>query len=167
MRWASVRVKAVLSSFSTSNSRRARADRAGMLNRKMPAVALLFCSSLGCFSYGDVCESCPSTRPCPGACVPYVGGGWMPVLVSSSPAHTPPPCPSVAPYESMTSSSPPLTACGVQATDGVCDDGLECVPAVPEWISCIVRDGAHPCPTGYTAVAVDMPDESLCCPTNT
>jgi hypothetical protein len=130
---------------------------------------LLSALVLGCFSYGEYCESEPCPPPpaaetCAGRCAPFIGGGWEPVLVSASTSRTRAPCPSSAPFEAMSSASA-VTACGVQADEGECPSGWICLPEEPAWSACIVRDGAHACPEPYPD-AVDVPDEpiTLCCP---
>ena len=120
----------------------------------------------GCFSY-DQCniETCPppaAVDACDGTCVPYVGGGWAPVLIPASAARAH--CPEAAPFEAMSSST--VTVCGVQSAPGECSSqAYQCLPDAPAWQACIVRDGAHPCPSPYP-VDVAIPDASatLCCP---
>jgi hypothetical protein len=96
--------------------------------------------------------------PCDGTCEPDVGGGWVPVLVGTAPE-----CPDVAPYASLAIASPPLTACGVAESEGGCPAGLTCVPEMVGWKACILRDGAHDCPTSYEPLSVAVPHESICC----
>lgn len=120
----------------------------------------------GCFTQGPWCDTneapCPSASPdpCEGQCVPFVGGGWDPVLVVGA-RQT---CPEEAPFEAMSATSPPLTACGVQEADGTCSSaGYVCLPSSPAWAVCLVRDGQHVCPSAYrepfeTGMAV-----TICC----
>ena len=128
------------------------------------AVLLLASCSLGCFSRKR-CQSeeaCPPPEPdaCEGVCAPFVGAGWSPVLVASSSPRAR--CPAVAPVEAMATSS--LTACGVPEGDGECNDGLVCLESEPGWTACIVRDGAHACPTFYEAQVQAEDGATLCCP---
>lgn len=123
----------------------------------------------GCFVGDDHCRSsiCPplAPDPCEGPCAPYIGGEWSAVLAASADT-APPPCPvEVAPFETMSSSAPPVTACGVLAEDGACSArGFVCLPPVPPpWAVCVLRDGLHPCPDPYPArVEVDSA-VTVCC----
>ena len=118
---------------------------------------------VGCFS-GNTCleVGCKQreSEPCEGSCVPFVGGAWNLVLVSSLP-H----CPEAAPFATMSSSSPPVTACGVQEEAGECGAGYVCLPFQPGWTACILRDGEHDCPDAYSE-SVEVPEVSLCCPSD-
>lgn len=132
------------------------------------AALSLVCFLCGCFGYSGVCDldNCPPPADtCEGVCVPFVGGGWSPVLVpaSSTRAH----CPEAAPFEAMSSTT--ITACGVREAPGTCgDQAFACLPEDPAWTACVVRDGAHDCPSPYP-LAIDVPDAtvSLCCPRDT
>lgn len=130
------------------------------------ALLSLLCTLCGCFSYGGVCDRdhCPppAADTCEGACVPYIGGGWSPVLVPAATRRTH--CPEAAPFEAMSSAT--ITACGVQEAPGSCSSqGYQCLPEDPAWLVCVVRDGAQPCPSPYP-VDVAVPDAhvTLCCP---
>lgn len=129
--------------------------------------------AIGCFSAGNYCEEgpCPpvSPEPCEGECAPYIGGGWSHVLVAeASGAH----CPvDVAPFEAMSSPAPPVTACGLQEEEGSCGArGFVCLPPAPApWSVCVIRDGAHGCPSPYpeevdTGAQLDV---TICCLTPT
>lgn len=132
---------------------------------------MLTCTVLGCFSpnfceTADPCPPPPATDGCEGGCVPYLGGAWAPVLVAQSSPR--PSCPKEAPWETMGSEAPPITACGVQEADGECSSaGDVCLPAELGWTACVLRDGAHPCPWPYEQ-RVDQPDPTttLCCPSD-
>lgn len=122
------------------------------------ALALI---QAGCFSGGwcreGKCEAPPTD--CEGACVPFVGGGWSPVLVRESPDH----CPDVAPVAAMRGTT--LTACGVQVVDGACEVGEQCLPDEPEWTACVLRDGEHACPDPYPRLTPSGDATvTLCCP---
>ncbi|MDC3956119.1 hypothetical protein [Polyangium jinanense] len=53
------------------------------------------------------------------------------------------------------SSQSAVRACGGASTDGVCEDGLLCVPEpVTPFRICVVRGGEHPCPPGYPDRAI-------------
>jgi hypothetical protein len=129
------------------------------------AVPLVASASMGCFSHHscegvEPCEPPPEVVTCEGVCAPFVGAGWSPVLVASSSPRAR--CPAVAPVEAMATSS--LTACGVPEGDGDCNDGLVCLESEPGWTACIVRDGAHACPTFYEAQVQAEDGVTLCCP---
>ena len=134
----------------------------------MRPFALFFALVLpGCFSNEEWCHdaTCSSAPdPCEGQCVPFVGGGWAPVLALATEGAASVRCPEVAPFEAMSSAAPPVTACGVQAAEGACSaEGYVCLPPPGEWATCVVRDGAHACPAAYPA---PMPADStvtLCC----
>lgn len=125
---------------------------------------LLFALGLslsGCFAGGwcrdGLCE--PPPADCDGTCVPFVGGGWSPVLVRQFTST----CPDVAPVAAIRARS--LIACGAQVEDGACEAGEQCLPAEPDWTACVLRDGEHACPAPYPRPAMSPdPAVTLCCP---
>lgn len=140
--------------------------------RSVRTLAVAFALVLqGCFEK-DLCdEACPppAPDPCEGQCAPFVGGEWEPVLVASASTAPAPPCPpDVAPFETMRSTAPPVTACGVHEEDGACSSpGYVCLPsAPPPWSVCVLRDGDRGCPEPYTApvdVDADSGVTTVCC----
>lgn len=130
------------------------------------AILLFGVAMVGCFSSNTCAEGRPcepvGIDVCEGTCVPWVGGGWEPVLVASSRPPRPR-CPEVAPFEAMSSTS--TTACGLQEAPGECSqEGFVCLPSAPPWLVCIVRDGAHDCPGTYPDALEVIDGITLCCP---
>lgn len=121
----------------------------------------------GCLSGGGWCgadETCePTPDPCEGQCVPFVGGGWSPVLVLAAEGAASVRCPEVAPFEAMSSTAPPVTACGVQEADGACSEGYVCLPPPGEWATCVVRDGTHDCPPPFPVLTASDSPVTICC----
>lgn len=126
-------------------------------------IPLLF-TLPACFDLPAVCDAppCPAApmSSCSGQCAPFAGGPWAPVLVADAPS-----CPAEAPFAALALDAPPLLACGAPTQAGDCSTpGYVCLPASsPPWSVCVVRDGAHPCPTAYP-VALASGEVSICCP---
>lgn len=132
-------------------------------------VFLLPLSCSACFSYTALChdESCPppADDTCDGVCVPYIGGGWSPVLVPATASTARATCPAAAPFEAMNTTS--LTVCGVQPQGTCSSSAFACIPDEPTWRACVVRDGAQSCPSPYPLeVSVPGVDVTLCCPSD-
>lgn len=128
-------------------------------------VLFLSAWSLGCLSQ-DWCTDAPCPPPatdaCEGACAPFVGGVWSPVLVKTA-RTTNEQCPNVAPL--TTTATATVIACGVQEAGGECSsDELVCLRSAPGWTACVVRVGAAGCPTFYETEVEAEDGVTLCCP---